>query len=123
MEAKNMTYIHKHMAEWQTGGLTLKRGGQCAKPLGHLSKHGRLSKVLLYIYLDTSVCQGAKEIVCSCIFANPQSANLKNTWLPETAFGHLQSNKRSRKEARLLPLNGSNIASQNPGGAVSHKDE
>lgn len=118
-----MMFLDKHMAEWQSGRLTLKMEGQCAKLLGQVAKHGRESKVFIYIYLDTSVCQAAKEKVYWSILQLSQAANLKKTWPPSIVFGHLQSNKRSRKEARLLPLNGSNIASQTPSGAVLHKDE
>lgn len=84
VEAKKMMFLNTHMADWQTGRLIPKRGSQSAKSVGNLAKLGRLSKLLLYIYLSTSVCQGAKEKVCSYIFYIFQSANLEK-------FGRLRS--------------------------------
>ncbi len=123
MEAKKMTYIHKHLAAWPPDRLTPKIKVRWPQTHDRLTIHDHLTNILLYIYLYTSDGQIAKEIVCSCVFIKSQMANLKKTWPPSIVFGHLRSNKRSRKEVCLLPLNGSNIASQTPGGAVSHKDE
>ena len=98
VEAKKMMFLNTHMADWQTGRLTPKKGSQSAKSVGNLAKLGRLSNLLLYIYLSTSVCQGAKEKVCSRIFWISQSANFEK-------FGRLRSYlavcKSNKKEVRI----------------------
>ena len=112
--------MNTHMA---TLAMYAKKTLKVAIKGGNVANLGNVRKYIIINIIYMNVAKVATILVCSWILQILKTANLKNTWLPETTFGHLQSNKRSRKEARLLPLNDSNIASQTPGGAVSHKDE